>query len=310
MTEIASTLACDAPTENAAAALAEVLEPFVDAVSWAEAVSGWRVTAYCAAAPDEDALRRAVADGAIAAGIAPPLVTIAPLPVVDWLRQNRASFKPQRAGRFYVHDGEHREPPPPTTIAIHIDAATAFGSGNHATTQGCLLAIDRLARRRWAGRVLDLGCGSGILALAAAKALRARVLAADFDPEAVRVTRANARLNGVGALVRAVQADGFRRRVIKTRAPYALILANILARPLVKLAPGLAAALAPGGVAVLSGLLVKQEREVLSAYHAQGLRLVARWRREGWATLMLRRPLAPSPPTCPTPHTRLAFSHA
>jgi ribosomal protein L11 methyltransferase len=295
VTATASTLICDAPTEKSAAALVEALGNFVDAVSWAETGQGWRVAAYCEATPDEAALRRTVAEAAAQAGIAPPEVAIAPLPQVDWLRQNRASFKPQRARRFYIHDGEHRDAPPSATIAIQIDAATAFGSGNHATTQGCLLAIDRLARRGWAGRVLDLGCGSGILALAAAKALHAQVLAADFDPEAVRVTRANARLNGVGARVRAVKADGFRRRVIRARAPFALILANILARPLVKLAPGLAAALAPGGFAVLSGLLVAQEREVMGAYRAQGLRLVARWRRNGWATLMLGRPLAPSP---------------
>jgi ribosomal protein L11 methyltransferase len=233
------TLICTAPDESTAARFADALEPFVVAVSWREDKAGWRVVAYLIDEPDLGPIRRAIAQ----AGIAVPQLGVKPLPKVDWLRQNRASFKPQRAGRFFVHDGEHREPPPAATIAIRIDAATAFGSGNHATTQGCLLAIDRLARRPRKGRVLDLGCGSGILAIAAAKALHAPVLAADFDPEAVRVTRANARLNGVGARVRAVQADGFRRQALRARAPFALIVANILARPLVRLAPGLCRAL-------------------------------------------------------------------
>ncbi len=196
----------------AASAFAEALAPLADAVSLLDIArpDGWRVLAYGVGVPDEAALAAAVAGIARAAGVAPPPGDLVWLPPVDWLAENVASFRPFRVGRFYIHDSQHREPAPPGAVAIEIDAATAFGTGLHASTRGCLVALDRLARdwQRRRGAILDLGCGSGILAIAAAKRLRAQVLAADIDREAVRVTRRNARRNGARGRVRAVRSDG------------------------------------------------------------------------------------------------------
>ncbi len=275
----------------AASAFAEALAPLADAVSLLDVSpsGGWRVLAYGTGAADEAALVAAVAGVARAAGLPPPPGELVWLPAVDWLAENRESFAPFRVGRFHIHDSQHPIPAP----AIEIDAATAFGSGLHASTRGCLMALERLARARSRGPILDLGCGSGILAVAAAKSLRAPVLAADIDPEAVRVTRLNARHNRVAGLVRATVSDGFRARAVGEGAPYALVLANILARPLKRMAPDLARHLAPGGAVVLSGLLQQQERQVLAAHLPHGLVLAARRRLEGWSTLVLAKAKRP-----------------
>ncbi|MGH6979877.1 MAG: 50S ribosomal protein L11 methyltransferase, partial [Stellaceae bacterium] len=163
--------------------------------------------------------------------------------------------------------------------------ATAFGTGEHATTRGCLLATDHV--KRPPRRILDMGCGTGILAIAAAKLWHRDVLATDIDPESVRVTRVNAKVNGVANAVRAEISPGYRHREIARRAPFNLVLANILARPLMDMAPDLARVLAPGGMAVLSGLLARQEAAVLAAHRAQGLYLVTRIALEGWHTLVV-----------------------
>jgi ribosomal protein L11 methyltransferase len=172
---------------------------------------------------------------------------------------------------------------------LRLDAGLAFGSGEHASTRGCLMALERVAARRRPRRVLDLGTGSGILAIAAAKRLRVPVLATDLEPWSVRVAADNARLNGVAPLVRAVLADGWRNRVVRARAPYDLVFANILARPLCAMAGDLAAHLAPGGTAILAGLLGAQARMVLAAHRRAGLRLAARLDVAAWTTLVLCR---------------------
>jgi ribosomal protein L11 methyltransferase len=180
---------------------------------------------------------------------------------------------------------------------LRVNAGTAFGSGEHESTYGCLLALDRLRRltaHAWAIRrsrpaLLDLGCGSGILAMAMAKAWRGPVVAADIDPEAVRVTTYNVRRNGESALVRAVVSDGLSARDLRRKGSFALITANILARPLCKFAPGLAARLARGGYLVLAGLLSRQEAMVIAAYRTQGMRLHRRIALNGWSTLILKR---------------------
>jgi len=192
-----------------------------------------------------------------------------------------------RAGRYFIHGSHYRARPPAGTIALCIDAATAFGSGEHATTRGCLLALDALARRRRFARVLDMGTGSGILAMAAAKTWRRRVMARDIDAEAVRVAARNAAANGVGSLLDLRRADGYRG--LGSGQPFDLVFANILARPLVLMAPALARVLAPGGVAVVSGLLARQERAVLAAHRARRLRLRRRIRLAGWHSLVLAR---------------------
>jgi ribosomal protein L11 methyltransferase len=247
----------------------------------------WRVEAY----PREPLLDAAaeIRLALVAAGAGGRLTHIAEerLPERDWLAENRRAFPPQRIGRFLVHGSHWHGGVPPSAIAIEIDAATAFGTGEHASTRGCLLAMEGLARRRRFRRPLDIGSGSGILAIAAAKRLHRRVIAGDIDPEAVRVARHHARRNGLAGRIRTVRAAGYRSRVLR-RSDYDLILANILARPLALMARDLKRAIAPGGVAVLAGLLRRQEALVLAAHRAQGLSLERRLVIEGWSTLVLR----------------------
>lgn len=247
----------------------------------------WRVEAY-PRAPILDAaleIRLALA----AAGAGGRLIRIAEerLPERDWLAENRRDFPPQPIGRFFIHGSHWRGRVPPSAVSIEIDAATAFGTGEHPSTRGCLLALDRLARRRRFRRPLDIGTGSGILAIAAAKRLHRPVIAGDIDPEAVRVARHHARRNGLASRVRIVRTAGYQSHALR-RSGYDLIFANILARPLALMARDLKRALAPGGVAVLAGLLRRQEPLVLAAHRAQGLALARRLVIEGWSTLVLR----------------------
>jgi ribosomal protein L11 methyltransferase len=214
---------------------------------------------------------------------------IDPIPSTDWLYRTAESFPPQRIGRFWIHGSHVSEPPPAGTVAIRLDAGQAFGSGEHESTRGCLLALDRLARRRRLRRVLDLGCGAGILAIAAAKCWPARVLAADNDPIAVAVAAENAANNGVAARVRCLLSDGYVSPALRRAGPFDLILANILADPLIDMARDTARNLAAGGVAVLSGLLERQADRVLAAHRPFRLRRRERIGEGPWVTLMLRR---------------------
>ena len=267
------------------------LDDFAVAIAAFEIVPGgeWRLEAYALDAPDPPAVEAALARAAADAGVARPACHIAPLPPVDWLAQNRRDFPAQAIGRFFIYGSHHTGGVPAGRIGLLVDAATAFGSGEHATTRGCLAALDRLARRQRVRRPLDLGCGSGILALALAKRWHVTVRAADIDPESVRVTRANAALNGVGRRVRAARSDGYRAPLVRGGRPYDLIASNILAQPLCRFARDLRRHLAPGGVAVLSGLLVGQEAQVIAAHRRQGLALRRRTRRDGWSTLEFGR---------------------
>jgi ribosomal protein L11 methyltransferase len=207
----------------------------------------------------------------------------------DWVSEVNKSFKPIRSGRFFVYGSHYEEAVPDDVTPILIDAGMAFGSGEHETTSTCLEALDALARERDFNRLLDLGCGSGILAIAMAKLWKHKVLATDIDPIAVAVTEENAKRNGEDDKLICCISDGYDNAVIGKRAPYDLIVANILARPLVELAPELARHLAADGVAILSGLLDRQEAEVLEAHAAQGLYLVKRYPSNGWHTLVLAR---------------------
>jgi ribosomal protein L11 methyltransferase len=247
----------------------------------------WRVEAY----PRQSLLRpeTEIRLALTAAGAGGRLLNIVEerLPERDWLAENRRDFPPQRIGRFFVYGSHWRGATPPSSIPIEIDAATAFGTGEHPSTRGCLLALDRLARRRRFRRPLDIGTGSGILAIAAAKRLRRPVVAGDIDREAVRVARHHARRNGLACRARFLRAAGYRSRALR-RHKYDLILANILARPLALMARDLKRTLAPGGIAVLAGLLRRQEPFVLAAHRAQHLSLERRLVIEGWSTLVLR----------------------
>ncbi len=290
-------LLVEAPDEVAADAAAQALESAAPgaAVSAFETAPGgaWRVEGFAEAAPDAAALRGALMlAGAMAGGGADlaAALTIEPLPPRDWLAENQESFPPLRAGRFFIY-GSHvaGRGVPPGLVGLRIDAATAFGTGEHATTRGCLLALDGLAKPGLRPRrILDMGTGTGILALAASRVWRGRpALACDIDAGSVRVARNNVRVNGAAGAVRVRWSDGYADRAVRALRPYDLVFANILARPLARMAPDLRAALAPGGVAILSGLLARQERFVLAAHRAQGLTLRRRYAINGWHTLVV-----------------------
>jgi ribosomal protein L11 methyltransferase len=267
------------------------LDPFAVAIAAFEIVPGgdWRIEAYATEPPEPDAIQAALLEASTDLPVGVPPFHVAPLPPVDWLAENRHGFPPQAIARFFIHGSHFEGRIPPGRIGILVDAATAFGSGEHATTRGCLGAIDALAKRRRIRRPLDVGSGSGILAIGLAKRVRVPVVATDIDPESVRVARENTVINGVARQVTVGRADGYRARLVRGKRPYDLIIANILAGPLCRLAPSLRRHLAPGGSAVLSGLLVAQEAQVVAAHRAQRLWLVRRTRRDGWSTLEFRR---------------------
>jgi ribosomal protein L11 methyltransferase len=205
----------------------------------------------------------------------------------DWVAQSLAGLDPVEAGRFLVHGSHDRDKVPADVIGIQVEAALAFGTGHHGTTRGCLLAFEQLLQERRPQRILDLGTGTGVLAIAAAKALRQEILASDIDPVSVGIARENAALNDVGSIVRVVEADGLDDPAIAGDAPYDLVFANILAGPLIALAPDIARVVAPGGTVILSGLLAEQEAMVTDAYRAQGLTVVERTPLDAWMTLTL-----------------------
>lgn len=205
----------------------------------------------------------------------------------DWVKESLAGLRPVEAGRFVIHGAHDRDRVPSHCIAIKIEAATAFGTGHHGTTRGCLLALDALARSRKPRHILDLGTGSGVLAIAAAKLLHRPVLATDIDWRAVDIARGNARLNGVGALVTAVNAADLRARQVVQRAPFDLVLANILLKPLQLLAAPLARQLMPNARVVLSGILAAQANAAVAAYRSQGLVLERSFALDGWVTLLM-----------------------
>jgi ribosomal protein L11 methyltransferase len=203
----------------------------------------------------------------------------------DWVKATLEDLVPVRAGRFVVHGRHDRIKVPANKLGIEIEAAMAFGTGHHGTTRGCLLALDMLARRsRRPRHILDLGTGSGVLAIAAAKLFRVPVLATDIDPRAVMNARANARQNGVGALVTVVHAGDLRAPELIKRAPFDLAMANILLRPLQKLAAPVARQLMPNARMVLSGILAAQQNAALAAYRSQGLVLERSFALDGWVT--------------------------
>ena len=279
---------------GAVSAFEDALEPFCEAITSFEMLpdSGpnglWRVEGFSESEPAREALSLALMHTAHHAGIAPPqaeLVFDAPR---DWLMESYKAFHPATIGRYFVYGSHVTEPVPTGRIGLLVDAATAFGSGRHASTRGCLLAFDGLAKRSVIRNALDMGCGSGILAIAIAKTHKVPVLAADIDPESVRVSRFNAKRNGVSAWVRAVPSVGFANAAVGRAGPFDLIAANILARPLAKIAKDVARHLTPGGRVVLAGLLATQEMQVANAYRAQGLRLEQRIPIAEWVTLVMR----------------------
>jgi len=270
----------------------ERLEPAPVGIGVAEIEDGsarWEVGAYFDRPPDRGGLVL------LAALYGAEPFAVSRLDDRDWVAQVRRELSAVEAGRFVVHGGHDRARVPPQKIGLRIEAAMAFGTGHHATTRGCLMMLDRLARTGRRPRcVADLGCGTGVLALAAARLWRATTVAVDIDPVAVATATANARANRAGPWLRIARANGLHGAVARAGAPYDLVLANILAGPLKRMAPDIAGHLRPGGTAILSGLLESQAAGVEAVCRGHGLIPADRIVLQGWSTLALRR-LRPRP---------------
>ncbi|WP_027556907.1 50S ribosomal protein L11 methyltransferase [Bradyrhizobium sp. Cp5.3] len=247
----------------------------------------WDVTLHFAEAPDQALLRELVVTSA-GNEIADTLV-FDTVEAKDWVKASLEDLIPVPAGRFVVHGSHDRDRVAQNKLAIEIEAALAFGTGHHGTTRGCLLLLDHVLKSARPRRVLDLGTGTGVLGIAAAKALHRGVLASDIDPPSVRVAAENARLNEVGNLVRVIRATGFAAPDFTGCGPFDLVLANILANPLRQLASPMAKHLAPGARVILSGLLTHQAPAVIAAYRARGLVPLRHLRIEGWSSLLLQK---------------------
>ena len=287
MTDVPLQIIARGPRRTAeAAAGAMDSDPRLESVTYSiieedEDKGVWRIDAFPTAEAEAADLR------AHLEGYGDLKVTVEKLADADWLEMALSGLPPVRAGRFFVYGVHDRGRTPPNTVNLRIEAGAAFGTGHHGTTVGCLLAYDGLLKRRRFARVLDVGAGTGVLAIAAARTGSRRTVGTDIDPVSVRIARENARINR--SLTRFVTAGGLAHRAVQRHAPYDLVFANILARPLVSLSQDIKRALKPGGVAILSGLLRSQARFVLAAYLARGLRLQRRLGRDAWATLVLSR---------------------
>ncbi|MCH8168092.1 MAG: 50S ribosomal protein L11 methyltransferase [Proteobacteria bacterium] len=272
---------------QALAAAVERLDPAPTAVGVLEIEDGSgrrEVGAYFTEPPDEIGLALLAA----VHGARP--FTVSRVEDRDWVAQVRRELTPVEAGRFILYGGHDADRIPVNRVGLRIEAAMAFGTGHHGTTRGCLLLLERLIRRgEKPRRVADIGCGTGVLAMAAAKVWRAPCVATDIDPVACWTAGENVRANRLHPWVSTGQAAGFRGGLARARAPYDLIFANILAAPLKRMAPELARHLAPGGVAILSGLLAAQARGVEAVYAGHGLRRADRVELGEWVSLMLRK---------------------
>ncbi|GEO12814.1 50S ribosomal protein L11 methyltransferase [Microvirga aerophila] len=268
--------------------IGEIFDPAETAVAAFETEEDgpWLLEAYFAREPDEAAIRNLVRP---VVGQEADKGVFLPLEQQDWVKASLEGLNPVRAGRVLVHGSHDRDQVRPNDVAIEIEAALAFGTGHHGTTKGCLLAFVDELKMRTPRHVLDVGTGTGILAFAAAKILKRPIVAGDIDPEAVRVARENARLNGIGSFMKLYVGPGVRHELADRPEHFDLVFANILAKPLRILAPSLSRVATRDGTLILSGLLIKDVAGVLSAYAAQGWQLQRRYDLEGWVALVLKR---------------------
>ena len=247
----------------------------------------WDIIVHFAEPPDQVSIRELV--GIAAGDDVAQSIAFDTVEAKDWVKATLEELVPVAAGRFIVHGQHDRAKVAPNKLGIEIEAALAFGTGHHGTTRGCLLLLDHVLKAYRPRRVLDVGTGTGVLAISAAKALQGSVLASDIDPLSVRVARDNARLNGTGDLVQTIRATGFSAPEFAERGPFDLVLANILANPLRQMATPMARHLAPSALVILSGLLPHQAQSVIAAYRARGLVLKRQLKVEGWSSLLMQR---------------------
>jgi ribosomal protein L11 methyltransferase len=273
------------PAEDLRLTLESTLEPFGEAVSSFETDNGkgWLIEVICGTQPSAKAV------AAVLKPLGPYRAAVERVPDKDWLAESRRGLPEFKAGPFFFYGSHFKGKVPKNMIGLEIDAGMAFGTGRHETTRGCLLAVARLAKTRKIKNPLDIGTGTGILAFGVARLCKVDVLAGDNDKDAVRVARENAKVNKLSRQVRVLRSDGYRAKAIRDGAPYDLVTANILANPLIELAPDLSRVLAKNGRAVLSGLLREQEKDVLAAHQAAGLALDFRIRLGDWSVLVLQR---------------------
>jgi len=269
------------PSEDARLKLEAVMEELGSALSSFEEGKGWRMETIAETRPDVAAVRAVLKPFGVTA-------KIAEVEQRDWVAESQRDLHPIAVGPFFIHGAHDRDKRPKRKVALEIDAGMAFGTGRHETTMGCIKALLRLAKTHRFNKPLDIGTGTGILAFAAWHLFRKPVLAGDNDRDSVRVARENAVLNGLKKAVKIIRSDGYRAAAIRDGAPYDLITANILANPLIALAPDLKKNLARNGRAVISGLLKAQEGDVLAAHRAQGLELDFRLRLGEWSVLVLK----------------------
>lgn len=282
------------PDESCVALFDEALGPDAGAVTAREIDNGpqWRLVAHCAGEPDRVALEARIAIASASAGVAMPSFTVQQLPPTDWVADYQNRVKPVTVGRFFVYPSHFAEGVPDGVEGIRLDAGLAFGTGEHESTSGCLLAMEHLrADGVRVARGLDMGCGSAILAIAMARLWpKARIVAVDNDPDAVQTATENIEDNGCSTAIAVGESDGYGGALVRAEAPYDLIVANILARPLSEMAADAMGQIAPGGYIVLSGLLSNQTEMVQTAHKSAGFLFGDRLDIAGWSTLILTRP--------------------
>lgn len=251
-----------------------------------EDTDSWEASLYCSQAEAEDIKQQIVSHLKVSFSGVDVKTEI--VPDIDWVAHSLIGLKPVRAGRFFVHGSHDRDKVKPGELAIEIDAAQAFGTGHHGTTSGCLEMIEHVVHQRRFNTALDLGTGSGVLAIGLKKITPVKVLATDIDPIATKTAKENARINHITSGIEFASAAGFHSNIFRKWGKFDLIVANILARPLMRLAPDIAKYLAPDGQLILSGILTEQRWKVISAFNAQGFSHIKTFEREGWVTILLK----------------------
>lgn len=282
-------------TDKSVNAFEEAINPFCETVCWfaTDSEGEWRVEGFSQNKPDRTKLTSALSVVAKVFAITIPEISIAPVAPRDWVADSLRMFPPTKAGRFFIYGSHYHKPIPFGLIPILLNPGRAFGSGDHATTKGCLLAISDLAGKQKFKNPIDMGCGSGILSIALAKAWRIPVYAFDVDANAVLVAKENTRYNGVGPLVHVGHSSGYGSTKVKNTAPYDLIVSNILANPLCKMAKNMnqisRGISKDSCIAILAGFLDCDSNRVYAAHYAHGFRLVRSYHIQGWCTLVLKR---------------------